>query len=102
MGRLKGISGRELDSVFALHILGVGDGMLHLDRDRKSLKPAHDVDYLAVADIGYVLREREAKHRHAWLAAAPAVVLHDHSGAPAGNSSSPRIVQSPTGENDLR
>jgi hypothetical protein len=55
MGRLKSISGHETDPVFALRILGVGDGIVHLHRDPESLKLAHDVDHLAVADIGNVL-----------------------------------------------
>ena len=101
MGRLKSISGHETDPVFALRILGVGDGIVHLHRDPESLKLAHDVDHLPVADIGNVLLEREAKNRHACLAAVPAVALHDHSDALAGYSSPHRIVHSPAGENDL-
>src|SRR5262249_32915655 len=99
---LKSISGHETDPVFALRILGVGDGIVRLHRNPESLKLAHDVDHLAVADIGNVLLERQAENRHACLTAALAVALHDHSDALASNSSSHRIVHSPAGENDLR
>ena len=74
--------------------------IVHLHRDAERLELAHDVDDLGVADVGHVLLEGQAEHRHA----SPTSRLLPKSARMHSRATrcADAVVDAPAGQDDLR